>query len=310
MADALTTTGTVSEVLKNYYDELFLQTADAVFVLKPLGRKGRIPPTEGKTVYWTRIEHLSAATTALTEATTPDAVGMSATNVTATASQYGNWVKVSDLLKLTAIDPTIEGFIKELAYNAALSIDTVIRDAVFAGGTALYASGVADRTAISETDVLTVADLRKAVRNLENAKSSPYDDGYYVGVIHPYVKYDLEGDSDWVNAHIYTSEGVKNVYNGEVGKIYNIKFVQPTTQANVLVNSGSADTDVYQTMIMGKEFFGVSDLQNLTTYVKPATSGGTSNPLELYSTIGWKAAFAVKVLNDNFAQRIESAASS
>lgn len=309
MADALTTTGTLSQVLKNYYDELFLQTADAVFVLKPLGRKGRIPPTEGKTVYWTRIEHLGAATTALTEATTPDAVGMSATNLTATVSQYGNWVKVSDILKLTAIDPTIEGFMKELAYNAALSIDTVVRDTIYSGGTALYASGVAARTDIAATDVITVADLRKALRNLEYRKALPYDSDY-VGVIHPYVKYDIEGDNDWVTAHVYTDSGIKNVYSGEVGKIYNVRFVQPTTQANVLVGSGSAGTDVYQTLIMGKEFFGVSDLQNLTTYVKPASSGGTNNPLELYSSIGWKAAFAVKVLNDNFAERIESAVSS
>jgi len=114
----------------------------------------------------------------------------------------------------------------------------------------------------------------------------------------------LEGDTNWVNAHTYTEKGVDNVYNGEAGELYGVRFMM-TQSAPILTNSGSAAAEVYQTHIMGKDFFGVSKLQNLVTYVD---SPSPRSALRLYSDIGWKAGFAVKVLNDSFAQRLESGA--
>jgi hypothetical protein len=43
----------------------------------------------------------------------------------------------------------------------------------------------------------------------------------------------------------------------------------------------------------------------LTTYVD---SPSPRSALRLYSDIGWKASFAVKVLNDSFAVRLETGA--
>jgi len=302
---ALTTTVTLSEVLQNYYDKRFLMRAEANFVYKQLGRPGVIPKGEGKTVYWTRYTNL-ASTSALTEGTDPTPAGLSATNITATVAQYGNYEQITDLLSLTSIDNSIASALDVLATQAAQTIDDAIIAKVKTGGQALYASGVANRTSISATDVVTVSDLRKAKRELDGFNAHPHTGPYYVAVAHPDVIYDLEGDSTWVNAHIYTEKGIANVYNGEAGMIYGIRFMR-TTQAPVLTNSGSANTDVYITHIMGKEWFGVSDLQNLRTYVK---SPSPASALELYSTVGWKCSFACAELNPSFCQRLESAASS
>jgi hypothetical protein len=43
-------------------------------------------------------------------------------------------------------------------------------------------------------------------------------------------------------------------------------------------------------------------------YVKTPGPQDTSNPLDIYSTVGWKAFFAVKVLNAAWIVRIFSAA--
>lgn len=302
---ALTTTGTLSSVVKAYYDKRFLMRAEAEFVYKQLGKVGTVPKGEGKTVVWNRYTNPSAKTSALTEGTDPTPSGLSATLISATISQYGNFEQVTDILSLTSIDNSIASAVDLLAYEAALSIDTVIRNIAVAGTAAIYASGVANRTSIAQSNVATVADVRKAVRTLKGQNAKPQSGGTYMAVIHPDVEYDLQGDSNWVTAVSYTTTGVDRIYNGEVGKLYGVRFLN-TTQAPILTNSGSAGVEVYQSMFFGQEAFGVSELQGLSTFVD---SPSPRSALRLYSDVGWKAGFTAKILNDNFMVRLESAAS-
>lgn len=311
---ANTTTSTLSQPIASYYEKRFLMRAEENFVFEQLGTPGRIPKGEGKTVVWNRMVNPTAKTTALTEATDPTPSGLSATLLSATLAQYGNFERISDLVEMTAIDTTVKEAMDVLAYEAALTIDTVVRDVVAAGGTAMLATGAYSnsagftptRNSINADDVITVADVRRAVRQLNKFAAKPHTKDRFVAVAHPDVIFDLQGDSNWVNAHIYTEKGINSVYNGEAGEIYGTRFVM-SQMAPVLTNSGSAGTEVYQTLIMGKDFFGVSKLQNLTTYVD---SPSINSVLRLASDIGWKAAFATKVLNDSYGIRLESAASS
>jgi N4-gp56 family major capsid protein len=310
---ALTTTGTMPSVVKTYYEKRFLMRAEKNFVFKQLGTVGRIPKGEGKTVVWNRMTNPSAKTSTLTEGTDPTPSGLSASLISATINQYGNFEQLTDLVELTSIDGTVKEVMDVLAYEAALTIDTVIRDALVAAGTLMYATAAYSnsagftptRNSINADDVITVADVRRAVRQLQRFDAKPLKDGKFVAVAHPDVIFDLQGDSTWVNAHTYTEKGIDNIYNGEAGEIYGTKWLS-TSNAPILTNSGSAGTEVYQTFIMGKDFFGVSDLQNLETYVD---SPSPRSALRLYSDIGWKASFVVKPLNDSFAVRLESAAS-
>lgn len=301
---AVTTSATMPQPVQAYYEKRFLMRAEENFIYEQLGTPGRIPANEGKTVVWNRVTNPTAKSTALTEGTDPTPSGLSATLISATVSQYGNFEQVSDILELSAVDTLIKETIDVLAYEAALSIDTVVVGALSGGGTALIASGVVARNSLLPTNTVTVADIRKAKRELNTFAATPHTRDRFVATAHPDVIYDLEGDSNWVNAHIYTDKGLDNVFNGEAGELYGVRFMM-TQKAPILTNSGSAGTEVYQTHIMGKDFFGVSKLQNLTTYVD---SPSPRSALRLYSDIGWKAAFAVKVLNDSFCQRLESGA--
>jgi len=301
---AVTTSATMPQPVQAYYEKRFLMRAEENFIYEQLGTPGRIPANEGKTVVWNRVTNPSAKSTALTEGTDPTPSGLSATLISATVSQYGNFEQVSDILELSAVDTLIKETLDVLAYEAALSIDTVVVGALSGGGTALIASGVVNRNSLAPTNTVTVADIRKAKRELNTFAAMPHTRDRFVATAHPDVIYDLEGDTNWVNAHIYTDKGIDSVYNGEAGELYGVRFMM-TQKAPILTNSGSGGTEVYQTHIMGKDFFGVSKLQNLTTYVD---SPSPRSALRLYSDIGWKAAFAVKVLNDSFCQRLESAA--
>ena len=302
---ALTTTGTLSSVVKAYYDKRFLMRAEANFVFKQLGRIGVVPKGEGKTVVWNRYTNPSAKT-ALTEGTDPTPSGLSATLVSATISQYGNFEQITDILSLTSIDNSIASAVDLLAYEASLSIDSAILAVVDGGTSVLFASGVANRTSISTSDVITVADVRKVVRELKSNNAKPQmKSNAWMSVIHPDVEYDLQGDSNWVDAHKYVDSGIGNIYNGEVGMLYGVRFLN-STQAPILINSGSSDgVEVYQNLFFGEEAFGVSELQNLTTYVD---SPSPRSALRLYSDVGWKSGFCAKILNENFMYSVESAA--
>lgn len=309
---ALTTTGTMPGPVQAFYEKQFLMRSEMNFVYEQLGKPGRIPKGEGKTVVWNRMTNPSAKTSALTEGTDPTPSGLSATLISATLAQYGNYEQVTDLLELTAIDGTVKEAIDTLAYEAALTIDTVIRNVIDAGGTLMVATAAYSnsagftptRNSINSDDTFTVGDIRRAKRQLNRFSAKPHTKDRFMAIAHPDVIFDLEGDTNWVNAHLYTENGIDNIYNGEAGEIYGTRFVM-SENATIMTNSGSAGTEVYLTHIMGKEFFGVSKLQNLETYVD---SPSPRSALRLYSDIGWKASFAVKVLNDSFDVRVESAA--
>ena len=264
------------------------------------------PSNKLKTVVWNKYTNPAAITSALTEGTDPTPSGLSATLVSATIAQYGNFEQITDLLSLVSIDNSISSAVDLLAYEAALSIDTVIKNVVDDTTSILYASAVANRTSLIATDVMQVADIRKVVRELKGANAKPQmKSGSFMAVIHPDVEYDLQGDSNWTDAHQYTDSALGGLYNGEVGKLYGVRFLN-STQAPILTNSGSAGAvDVYQSLFFGEEAFGVSDLQNLTTYVD---SPSPRSALRLYSDVGWKAGFACSILNNDFMYSVESGA--
>jgi N4-gp56 family major capsid protein len=303
-----TTSSTLSSVMQIYYDKRLLMRAEKELVYKQLGRVGTLPQGEGKTIYWTRYTNMPAQSTTLTEGTDPTARGISAVTVSAVLGQYGDLTQVTDVLSLTAFDNVIASAVELLGYQAGLTVDTIVRDVVAATTNVLYASGVADRTAISATDVMTVADIRKAVRTLRaaNAKANSKAGGKFVAVVHPNVEYDLQGDDAWVNAAQYTEKGVGRIFQGETGEMYGVKFLR-SSNAPVLAGSGSAGTDVYQTLIFGEEAFGVSDLQNIRTIVHNPSK---NSALELYADVGWKTSFVAAILNNDYMVSIESAVTS
>lgn len=304
---ALTTTTTLSPVMQIYYDKKLLKRAEAELVYKQLGRVGMLPKGEGKTVYWTRYTNMPAQSASLTEGTDPTARGISAVTVSAVLAQYGDLTQVTDIVSLTAFDNVIGSAVELLGYQAGLTVDTIVRDIVAATTNVLYASGVANRTSIAASNVLTVADIRKAVRTLRAANAKPHSkaNGKFVAVVHPNVEYDLQGDSNWVNAAQYTEKGIDRIFNGETGELYGVKFLR-SSNAPVLTNSGSAGVEVYQTLIFGEEAFGVSDLQSIRTIVNNPSK---NSALELYADVGWKTSFVAAILNNNFMVSIESAAS-
>ena len=75
---------------------------------------------------------------------------------------------------------------------------------------------------------------------------------------------------------------------------------------------GTSDgSPVYSTLVLGRDAYGVTEITGggLEMIVKPLGSGGTGDPLNQRSTMGWKATKVAKILTEEYMIRVETAAS-
>lgn len=297
----------LSPEMKTFYDKTLLKFARANLVHDQFAQKRNIPKNGGKTIEFRRYSELPKALTPLTEGVTPDGQNLNVTAVTATVAQYGGYITLSDVLMLTAIDNNLVEAIELLGDQAGRTLDTITREVLVTGTNVLYAGGRSARTSITATDKLTVGDIKKAVRELKVGLAKKID-GSWVAIVHPDCVYDLENDDEWVQASQYA--GSTQIFEGEIGKLYGVRFVE-STEAKVWAQAGASNISVYATLVMGSNAYGTTEVEGggLETIVKQLGSGGTADPLNQRATAGWKAMKTAKILYDDYIVRIESASS-
>lgn len=307
-AKTLTSAATGGPSVKNrFYDELFLRIAESKFVHKQLGQLSRkIGQGEGGygtgTVYWTKWTNLPLVTAGQGEGVPTTAVSMTATNVTGSTAQYDAAVSISDILAYTSFGDVMKATMERLAYNAGQSIDTIVRNAVCASGTHQGAVTIAAFTSTPATALLTINEIKKAVRTLRRNDAMEQTDGLFVAVVHPDALYDLMTDSTtggWIDANKYTDGNVDKLLKGEVGKLAGVRFLE-TSNSYVRGSGVTASSQVHVTNVFARDAFGVTELQGLKTYVKNFGSAGSADPTDKVATAGWKTLFGATPLNSAF----------
>lgn len=303
MPTQTTQTAGLSSELKTYYDKKLLSRLLPNQTWMQFGQKRPIPKKGGKTIEFRKFTALSAATTALTEGVTPSGNSLNVTNQTASLSQYGDFIEISDLLDLTAIDPVLDETAALLGEQSALTLDTIVRDILTAGTSVQYANGRASRVTVAAGDNLTVAEIRKAVRTLKRNNVKPVDGKDYIAIVEPGATYDLQSDTKWEEYNKYTNP--ENMYNGEIGRLFGVRFVESTNHKK-FAGAGAAGVDVYCTIILGQNAYGVVDVAGsgaVENIFKP--HGGGQDPLNQRATSGWKAFFTATILEQLGVLRVE-----
>jgi len=156
----------------------------------------------GSSVVFSLYNDLAAATSALSEATDPDAVALSDVSTTSvTLAEYGNASLVTrklQLFSLSDVDPAVADII---AYNMADSLDKIAMESLRQGTNVLYGGSVTSTATVSSADVLTSAKIRRAVAKLRANKAVPRQGSLYWCGIHPEVSHDLQ-PMGWNNRNI------------------------------------------------------------------------------------------------------------
>jgi len=301
-----------------YYDKVFLDRAKIELRHDFGAQTKNVPMHSGTVVRFTRFTPLALITSALSEATNPTEVAMTATNISATLVEYGNVTNVGSLYSMTQIEEGLQEHIEVHAQNAGESIDRLIREELAAGATSQIATGATLITDIVVTDVFSGVEIRKAVRTLKKNKAQRFENGLYRGIIGPDTSYDLFGDSEWLDAHRYTTSDA--IERGVVGKLHGVEFVETNNQhkdvsaglsGSPVTATSAGVVSVFSNFIFGKNAYGVINLASITApsvIVKNPGSGDTSNPLNMFSTVGWKMPFATKTLNSNWIINVKTGA--
>ena len=226
----VTTQDSMSATMKTFYVKYLLQNVREQVVFSQFGKR---TPIHGNTAEWRKWNTFDKALTPLQEAVIPTGKTFGMTAKTASITQHGDYVCISDRLQLESYDPVIAGATEEMAAAKSATYDTLTRNIITAGTAVYYApkhSGgseveVKHRYEIDPTAILTSEVVNRAATWLKKNKA-PKINGDYVAIIHPSQAYDLRESKGWLDAHIYSD--VQPLYNGEIGKLHGVRFIEST----------------------------------------------------------------------------------
>ena len=311
-----TETGSLSAEMKTFYEKRLLDQAEPLLVHNQFGDKYPIPANNGQKIEFRKYSALPKALTALTEGVTPAGNSLNVTTVEGTVKQYGDWIQLSDMLQMTAIDNNVVQATKLLSSQAGRTLDTVTREVLAGGTNVIYAPKVVDgaetevlsRSTLTPECVLTPFVVMRAAATLE-AMNTPKINGSYVLITHPYCRETLQESPGWVDVVKY-KEG-NNTFSGEIGKIGDVRVVT-TSEAKIINDStcpvveDSTYYSVFTSLLLGANAYGVTMLENggLQHIVKQLGYG--EDPLNQRSSCGWKATSVAVRLCEEYMVRIES----
>lgn len=306
----VTTDSGMTVEMKEFYDKQLIRLAKANLVHDQFAQIRNIPKNGGKTIEFRKFDPIPKSLTPLTEGVTPDGRKATVTNLTATVEQYGDYITVSDVLDMTAIDNTIVELTGLMADAAGRTMDTITRDALAAGTNVIYANNKASRNALTASDTLKPIMIEQAATQLKRHNAKPIN-GSYVAIIHPEVSHDLRTSAEWIDVHKYTDSSVNAIYEGEIGKLGNVRFVESTEAKIWKDDTCPSGLAVYSTLVVADNAYATTSVEGggLRTIIKQLGSAGTADPLDQRATIGYKALKVSEILVENYMVRIETTSS-
>lgn len=223
--NATTSPGVAPSVVQ-YYERSVLPNMMPEMVHHRDAQKRTLPMNNGRTVQFRRITALPPITTPLVEGVTPDGQKMTETAFTATVKTYGGHIEVTDEYNWFLLGNKHKEASETLANQAALSLDTIDANAMNAGLNVQYAGSKTSRDALTADDKVTFADIKKCVRTLRRANAKPFADGFFHGIMHTDVYFDLTSDPMWIDVASYQDK--QKVEKYELGTVYKVKFFEST----------------------------------------------------------------------------------
>lgn len=246
-----TTSEGLSAEMKTFYSDYLIDVVTPLLVHDRWAQKKNIPKNHGKTIEFRKYSPLAKALTPLIEGVTPKGNSLNVSTIDATLYQYGDWIGLSDMLLLTAIDNNMVEAIDLLGDQAGRTLDTITREILVGGTNVFYAPAGEDevicRHGLTKDCKMTVDLTFKASTALRAMNAKPAEKNHYVQIIHPNVAYDLMRDPEWQDAQKYVHP--EKIYDGEIGSMGQVKYVS-TSEAKIFRGDDLA-TDARELVVNG-----------------------------------------------------------
>lgn len=264
----------------------------------------------GSAVQFNIYNDLSQATSALTEDSDVTAVALGDSTVTVTLAEYGNAVITTAKLRGTSFLNVDADAANIIGYNMVDSIDKVVSDVANGGTNVIYGGSAGSRAAVAAGDIITADKARQAVADLRTASAPGFENGNYLGMVHPDVAYDLRSETDVTDIIQYQirQDGAA-VRNGSIGVFGGVEWIE-NPRAGLLADAGSGTTDVYQTLICGRQALAKAFSRAPGFGEDPSVIfGPVTDTLRRFHPVGWYHLVGYGRFREASMQRIETSSS-
>jgi N4-gp56 family major capsid protein len=292
------TTAVLAPEVQTYYEKVFLERGNYALVLDQGAQKRTQAGGAGRTINFTRRDNIAITSTPLTEGTNPSGSAISSSTVSVTLSEYGFSTTTSKLVSLVGIDQNMKETVEQVGQQQGETLNRVVRTEL-ENGTA-YIPNAHTTADWAAGDIISASAIRTIVKNLELKNAIPYADGMFLGKTNPYSKFNLLADTAWLNAKTYSD--VKDLYKGEMGELYQVRFINNkdvASQVGVASVAASAVT-TYNTYVHGDHAIGTFDLagDKPRLYIYEGIDSGNVAGRAAY--VSWAGTYAAKILNANW----------
>jgi len=270
----------------------------------------------GASVQFNIYDNMAQATSALTETSDVTAVALGDSTVVVTLAEYGNAVITTAKLRGTSFLNVDADAANIIGYNMVDSMDKIVSDVANGGTNVIYAKGSAgsrptSRGAVSDAATFGAQEARMAVADLRTASAPGFENGNYLGMIHPDVSFDLREQTAVTDVIQYQirQEGAA-VRNGSIGVFGGIEWIE-NPRAPILNDAGATSTtNVYQTLVAGRQALAKAFSRAPGFGEDPSVVfGPVTDTLRRFHPVGWYHLCGYNIFRQAALQRIESSSS-
>lgn len=217
----------VAPAIRKFYERNALRNVSPELIHARDAQKRTLDEHNGKSVTFHRYTPFPAITEPLAEGITPNGQTLEMTEFSVMVKPYGGFVALTDEMQWALIDNMHLQTSQLLSDQAALSLDTISRNALHTGTNVQYVGENTSRGTITPDDKLDYLEIKKAVRTLRRRNCKPFADGFYHGIVHPDVTFDLTSDkTHWIDVATYQDK--QKIEKYELGCAYKVKFFEST----------------------------------------------------------------------------------
>lgn len=307
-----------------FYVREFIDIANPILVYDMFGTPKDIPNNTSNTIVFNKVLKLpnDPAGRLLVEGVTPTEQQLQLVRLEQSINQYGGFATVTDRLTEESINDLTREFNMRIAEQGGETMNKVVRDDLLGGTNVRFANGVATQDDIVAAGVFAndfdfmfqafklekVKPVRPMTNGSQNIGTTPTRETY--SVIVPTQSTSLletldDGNGNtFTNAEDYASQ--RTLWANEYGSFKQFTFILDT-EASIVVNGAATPQDIAQSLVFGRGAYNTTRIgaSDVDIIIKPLGSGGTTDPLNQRSTIGWKARKGAVIVQDTYMFRYE-----
>ena len=265
-----------------YIQDEVLRIAQRQLVAYQFGQPMKLDKNRGVTYTATRYERLPLPFAPLSEGVAAAGEAITIAQVSATAQQWGDLVRVTDVADMTIKHPLFKQAIRLIGIQQPETIERNVFNILMTGTQVNYANGKTSRANLLATDVMSPIEIGKVVGSLETFGAPTFDGSgetqmkkeanakvkaskdpgampHYVSLVHPLVTQDLRQNATIATAWSYSD--LNRLYNNDMGEWGGARFCKSNmipywtgvAQVNgaASASGGSLATGTYYVQVTG-----------------------------------------------------------